>query len=290
MAKIENISSIKLNGNIATKIAPHYNKKGLGKDKTLLTVLAGEEMMKNNKDILRKLNSSLLTDSLTCRSILNSSNEKEYRDDLYNLPIEFVDNYYFKYKSSATNRIKIDDSFCFLSSKICDSETGKVYESDHSTVYLDITCKYSPYLLFSEEFLNEFNLDILISTHSNLILILNSDYILKKDISISYSGELQYEPPIYVKIEKDYEELNLEDETINENQHYMLFLGKNFFKFENLDAQITPGKYGDWSNFKGYIIVNHYSLNTRLRDKDDILERLKEILNLPSDFENFDVI
>lgn len=289
MAKIENITSIKLNGNIATKIAPHYNKKGLGKDKTLLTVAAGEEMMRN-KDKLRKLNSNLLTDSLTCHSILNSSNEKEYRDDLFNLPIEFVNSYSFKYKSSPTNRIKIDDDFCFLSSKICDSETGKVYESDGSIVYLNITCEHTPYLLFSEEFLSEFGLDILISTHSDLILSLNGDYILKKDISISYSEELTYEPTVYVRIDRDYYELDLEDETICDNEHCMVFLGKNFFKFENLDVEIEPGTYGDWSGFKGYLFINNYGLNTRLTSKGDKIERLIEILKLPSDFEYIDVI
>lgn len=291
MTNLENIKSIRLNGNVATRIAQNYSRNSLNKSASLLTVNAGQELVtKTNK--LRKLILNEQSNAMTCHKVFNQDTGRlEIREDVYDLLIEVneADNT-FDFVCSNSNRIKIYENEFYLSKQIYMTDSSKSYtlrgykHDLETTLYFEIMVKDCN--IHCGDYYPTITLDIKNSYANNDGINLNIDKPFLQN-NLVYNS-INTNDNVSITVLNSFDECDF-TEPIEVDEKILIHIGKRFFDYIDLDNAVV-GIFGDWNNFKGTILIDANGLNTAETTYLNIIALLKSVMKLNDDvniaFEN----
>lgn len=287
MLNLYNVKSIILNGNEANKLATFYNEYQYNKDKTLLTVKAGEELFDKKlptteKDLYRKFVTNMLSNTMTYHTVVNNGVTK-YRDDVHNILLNVSSgNSTFSFSTAENSKAVIQENEIFISDVIRDTNdlsTSKTDMNPSETVYIQ-TYGDDVHFYCSKSFRGKFNFENMMNSaqltiHRGLV---NGNF----NISKTSEGALNY-ANIYMYSDETYKELNLSKTggtavAVNIPEISDFNFSDKFFDFENLDTA-EVGQFGDWSSFKGNVTFNSTGFNTTITKKSEIITKIKTLMS-----------
>lgn len=287
MLNLYNVKSIILNGNEANKLATFYNEYQYNKDKTLLTVKAGEELFDKKlptteKDLYRKFVTNMLSNTMTYHTVVNNG-VTEYRDDVHNILLNISSgNSTFSFSTAENFKAVIQENEIFISDVIRDTNdlsTSKTDMNPSETVYIQ-TYGDDVHFYCSKSFRGKFNFENMMNSaqltiHRGLV---NSNF----NISKTSEGALNY-ANIYMYSDETYKELNLSKTggtavAVNIPEISDFNFSDKFFDFENLDTA-EVGQFGDWSSFNGNVTFNSTGFNTTITKKSEIITKIKTLMS-----------
>ena len=286
MLNLYNVKSIILNGNEANKLATFYNEYQYNKDKTLLTVKAGEELFdkklpETEKDLYRKFVTNMLSNTMTYHTVVNNG-ITEYRDDVHNILLN-VDsgNSIFSFSTAENSKAVIQENEIFISDVIRytnDLSISKTDMNPSETVYLQ-TYGNDVHFYCSKSFRGKFNFENMMNSaqltiHRGLV---NGNFNISKtsEGSQNYANIFMYSDETYKELR-----LNKTGETavaINIPEISDFNFSDKFFDFENLDTA-EVGQFGDWSSFKGNVTFDSTGFNTTITKKSEIITKIKTLM------------
>lgn len=286
MLNLYNVKSIILNGNEANKLATFYNEYQYNKDKTLLTVKAGEELFDKKlptteKDLYRKFVTNMLSNTMTYHTVVNNG-VTEYHDDVHNILLNIQsNNSSFSFITSESSKAKIQENEIFISDVVKDTNdlnSSKMNINPNEIVYLQTYGK-DVHFYCSKSFSGKFNFENMMNSaqltiHRGLV---NGNF----NISKTSEGALNY-ANIYMYSDETYKELNLSKTggtavAVNIPEISDFNFSDKFFDFENLDTA-EVGQFGDWSSFKGNVAFDSTGFNTTITKKSEIITKIKTLM------------